>query len=139
MPSIVWISCPVFKRRQKILITSPEGVRLWKIKKGGGTIVQWQVFLKGAVRHFSCLILSRFIIFNFRNYFILFRIALYIALCYHKFMKKSHSKLSKNEPKIIPYKLRFISLFVKEFLKTINRFLIESNSWFGKLTLLIFV
>ena len=31
------------------------------------------------------------------------------------FMKKIHSKLSKNEPKNIPYKLRFIYLFVKGF------------------------
>ena len=30
-------------------------------------------------------------------------------------MKKSRLKLSKNEPKNIPYKLRFISLFVKKF------------------------
>ena len=29
--------------------------------------------------------------------------------------EKSHSKLSKNEPKNIPHKLRFISLFVKGF------------------------
>ena len=36
-------------------------------------------------------------------------------MLYHNFMKKSHSKLSKNEPKNIPYKLRFISLFVKGF------------------------
>ena len=33
----------------------------------------------------------------------------------HDFMKKIHSKLSKYEPKNIPYKLRFISLFVKGF------------------------
>ena len=45
----------------------------------------------------------------------LFKIVLYVALCYHSFMKKSHSKLSKNEPKTIPYKLRFISFFVKGF------------------------
>ena len=29
-------------------------------------------------------------------------------------MKKSHSKLSKNEPNNIPYKLRLISPFAKE-------------------------
>ena len=37
-------------------------------------------------------------------------------VCYHNsFMKKSHLKLSKNEPENIPYKLRFISLYVKGF------------------------
>ena len=78
-------------------------------------MVQGQIFLKGGDLHFLYLIFSRFIIFKFRNYFILCKIALYVALCYHNFMKKSHLKLSKNEPKNIPYKLRFISLFVKGF------------------------
>ena len=105
----------LFKERQQILITSLGGVGLWKIKKGSGTIVQGQVFLKGRGWHFSYLILSRFIVFKFRSYFILCKIALYFALCHHNFKKKSHSKLSKNEPKNIPYKLRFISLFVKGF------------------------
>ena len=36
-------------------------------------------------------------------------------MLYHNFMKKSHSNLSKYEPKNIPCKLRFISLFVKGF------------------------
>ena len=75
---------------------------------------QGQVFVKGGSWHFSYLIFSRFIIFKFRNYFILCKIVLYVALCYHNFMKKSHSKLSKNEPNNIPYKLRLISPFVKE-------------------------
>ena len=78
-------------------------------------MVQGQVFFKGGDWNFSYLIFSKFIIFKFRNYFILCKIALYVALCYHNFMNKSHSKLSKNEPKNIPYKLRFISLFVKGF------------------------
>ena len=78
-------------------------------------MVQGQVFLKGGGWHFSYLILSRFIIFKFRNYFILCKTVLYVALCYHNFTKKSHSKLSKNKPKNIPYKLRFISLFAKGF------------------------
>ena len=30
-------------------------------------------------------------------------------------MKKGHLKLCKNEPENIPYKLRFVSLFVKGF------------------------
>ena len=111
---------PLLKGRQKILITSPGEVVLWKIKKGGGTIVQGQFFLKGGGWHFSYLVLSRFIIFKFRNYFILCKIASYIALCYHNFTKKSHSKLSKNECKNIPCKLRFISLFVKGFKRLLN-------------------
>ena len=77
-------------------------------------MVQEQVFLKGGGWHFSYLIFSRLIIFKFRNYFILCNIALCVML-YHNFIKKSHSKLFKNEPKNIPYKLRFISLFVKKF------------------------
>ena len=36
-------------------------------------------------------------------------------MLYHNFMKKHHLKLSKNEPKNIPYRLRFISLFLKGF------------------------
>ena len=34
--------------------------------------------------------------------------------CHHDFMKKSHFKLSKNEPKCIP-KLREPDIFVKDF------------------------
>ena len=127
---------PPFKGEQQILITSPVGA--WggggmnseKLKKGCGSMVQCQgqVFLKGGGQYFSYLIFSRFIIFKFRNYFILCKIVLYVALCYHDFMKKSHSKLSKNEPKNIPYKLRFISLFVKGFKRLKIEFLIESNS-----------
>ena len=66
-------------------------------------MVQGQVFLKVGGWHFSYLIFLRFIIFKFRYYFIFGKIALwYIALCYHNFMKKSHSKLSKNKPENIP-------------------------------------
>ena len=78
-------------------------------------MVKGQVFFKGGGWDFSYLIFSKFIIFKFRNYFILCKIVLYVALCYHNFMNKSHSKLPNNEPKNIPYKLRFISLFVKGF------------------------
>ena len=74
-------------------------------------MVPEQVFLKGGGWHFPYLLFSRFIIFKFRNYFILCKIALW----YHNFVKKSYSKLSKNESKNISYKLRFISLFVKGF------------------------
>ena len=77
-------------------------------------MVQWQIFLKGGLALFL-FNFSRFIIFKFRNCFILCKIALYVGLCYHDFMKESHLKLSKNEPINIPYKSRFISLFVKEF------------------------
>ena len=78
-------------------------------------MVQGQVFLKAGGWNFSYLSFSRFIIFKFRNYFIFCKTVLYIALCYHNFMKKSHSKLSEDDRKNIPYKLRFISLFVKGF------------------------
>ena len=78
-------------------------------------MVQGQVFLKGGGWPFYYLNFSRFIIFKLRNYLILCKIGLYVALCYHNFTKKSHSKLSKNEPKNILYKLRFVSLFVKGF------------------------
>ena len=44
-------------------------------------MVQGQVFLKGGGWRFSYLIFSRFIIFKFTNYFILYKIALYVALC----------------------------------------------------------
>ena len=65
-------------------------------------MVQGQVFFKGGGWDFSYLIFSKFIIFKFRSYFILCKVALYVALCCHNFMNKSHSKLSKNEPKNIP-------------------------------------
>ena len=76
---------------------------IWKIKKRGGSMVQGQVFLKGRCWHFSYLFFSRFIIFTFRNYFTLCKIELYIwrkiiFFCYHNFMKKGPSKLSKTEP-----------------------------------------
>ena len=68
-------------------------------------MLQGQVFLKEGGLHSFYFIFSSFIIFKFRNFFALCKIALYVGLCYHKFMKKSHSKLPKNEPKNIPYKL----------------------------------
>ena len=73
---------PLFKGVQLILITSPRGGGdSEKLKKEGGSMVQWQVFLKGGDWYFY-LIFSRFIIFKSRNYFILScKIAWYIALC----------------------------------------------------------
>ena len=71
-------------------------------------MVQGQVFLKGGW-HFSYLIFFRFIIFTFRNYFSCLPFAkLCYAFeeknffCHHNFMKKIHSKLSKNKPENIP-------------------------------------
>ena len=64
-------------------------------------MVQGQVFLKGGGWRFFYLIFSRFIIFTFRNYFTLCKIVLYFEehfFCQHNLMKKSHSKLPKNEP-----------------------------------------
>ena len=65
-----------------------ETFHSWKTKKGGGGMVQGQVFLKEGVgwgggrgvrtRHFSYLIFSRFILFTFTNSFTLCKIVLYI-------------------------------------------------------------
>ena len=73
---------PLVKEGQLILITSPGGEgNSEKSKKGGGSMVQGQFFLKGWGWYFY-LIFSRFIIFKSRNYFILScKIALYVALC----------------------------------------------------------
>ena len=85
------------------------------MKKVGGSIGQRQVFLKEGGWHCSNLMLSRFIIFTFRNYFTLYKIVwciyrlfwLFVLFCYcviifffchHNFMKEGNSKLSKNEP-----------------------------------------
>ena len=72
-------------------------------------MVQGQVFLKegGGADTFSYLIFSKFINFTFRNYFTLCKIVLFILgknifFYHHNFMKKGHSKLSKNEPENIP-------------------------------------
>ena len=62
--------------------------------KGGGSMVQELVFLKGC-RHFLYLIFSRFITLTFRNYFTLCKIVLAsyafeeklgIFFCHHNFM-----------------------------------------------------
>ena len=85
-----------------------------KLEKGSGSMVQGQVLLKVCVWaercggwHFLSLIFSRFIIFTYRNYITLCKIVLCIwretiFFCHHNFMKKGHSKLSKNEPENIP-------------------------------------
>ena len=69
-------------------------------------MVQEQVFLKGGLALFLFNFWS-FIIFVLRNYFTLCEIVLciwrkIIFLYHYNFMKKGHSKLSKNEPEIIP-------------------------------------
>ena len=84
---------------------------IWKIKKREWKYGAGASLLKRGSWHFSYLIFSRFIIFAIRNYFTLCKIVLYIwrrmiFFCHHNFMKKGHSKLSKNEPEDIPYKLR---------------------------------
>ena len=66
-----------------------RGGELWKIKKGMKVWCRVQFFLKGGGWHFSYLIFSRFIIFKFRNFFVLCKIALYVGLCYHNLWKKS--------------------------------------------------
>ena len=79
-------------------------------------MVQRQVFLKGRGMAILLFIFSRFIIFTFRNYFTLSKIVFEekfslslsspfhnFFFCSHNFMKKGHSKLSKNEPENIPW------------------------------------
>ena len=83
-----------FQYRPVIVRTPPlEGGRIWKSRKRG---------VGGGGWHFSYLIFSRFIIFTFRNYFTHSKIVLCIwrkiIFSYHRnFMKKGHSKLSRNE------------------------------------------
>ena len=105
---IVW-TLPFLKGGVKFWLPPPDGGK-YELKKGGGTIVERQAFLKGGWGewgwYFSNLIFSRFIIFTFRNYFSLCKIVLciwrkIIFFCHHNFMKKGHSKLSKNEPENI--------------------------------------
>ena len=97
---------PFLKGGSKFQLPPPQGLDSEKLKKGGIAIVYGQVFLKGGGWHFSYLILPRFIIFKFRNYFTLCKIVLSIwrkinFFCHHNFMKKDHSKFSKNEPENI--------------------------------------
>ena len=78
-----------------------------KVLKVGGSMVQGQVFLKeGGSWHFSYFIFLRLIIFTLRNYFTLCKTLCIwkknFFFCNHNYMKKGHSKLSKNEPEDIP-------------------------------------
>ena len=76
-------------------------------------MVQGLVFVKRGGWHFSYLVFSRFIIFKFRNFFVLCKIALYVGLCYHNFMKKVIRSCLKMNLKISHVNhVRFISLFV---------------------------
>ena len=58
--------------------TGGGGGRSEKLTKGGGSMVQGQKFLKGGGQQFSYLILPRFIIFTFKNYFTLCKTVLCI-------------------------------------------------------------
>ena len=88
----------------------PHSGGIWKIKKrrwksGAGASVHIRVGEEG--EYFSNLIFSRFVIFIFRNYFKLCKTVSWIwrkiiFFCHHNFMKKSYSRLSKNEPEHIP-------------------------------------
>ena len=86
---------------------------IWKIKKGGGDMVQGQVFLKGGTVTFP--------IWFFQDLsFLPLEITLPLAkfcyaylkkknffFCHHNFMQKDHSKLSKMNMKMkMPHKLR---------------------------------
>ena len=97
-------NCTFFlKERGRKYWLPPLKGRIWKIKKkADGSMVQGQAFLKEGWGswHFSFLVFTRFIIFTFRNYFTLCKIILCILkktfFCHSNFMKKGHSKLSKN-------------------------------------------
>ena len=72
-------------------------------------MVQGQVFLKGKGRA-GTFPISRFIVFTFRNNFFVCKVVLCILrkivfYYHHNFIKKGHSKLSKNEPEM-PHKLK---------------------------------
>ena len=92
------------------MITSPGegGSEIWKIKEGGGSMVQGKVFLKGGEAGASTfpiwlyqglsflhleitLPLESCVMHLKKNYF----------FCHHNFMKKIHPKLTKNEPENI--------------------------------------
>ena len=103
------VQTPLFKGGEVSFDYLPcRSGKIWKIKKRGWKNHAGAGFLKrGGGWHFSCLIFSKFIIFTFRNYFNLCKIVLciwrkIIFFCHHNFMKKGHSKLSKNEPENIP-------------------------------------
>ena len=76
-----------------------------KLRKGGGSMVQGLVLLKKGWGGLT-LFLFNFFIFKFINYFTPCKTALCTRRkffsCHHNFMKKGHSKLSKNEPENIP-------------------------------------
>ena len=106
-----------------------------KLKKGAGSMMQGQILFKGKELgrgegeggegkgerrrergrgrgwHFSSLIFSRFINFNYRNYFTLCKIVLCIFFFHHNFMKKVILSCLKMNLKI-PHKH---DLFVKGF------------------------
>ena len=107
---------PLVKGGQLILITSHGGGgNSEKLKKGGGSMVQGQFFLKGGSWYFY-LIFARFIIFKFRNYFILScKIALYVALCSTITSWKKFIQSCLNMNLKISHIKGFISLFVKGF------------------------
>ena len=107
--NIVRTPSPFLKRGEVNFDYLPWSGESEKLEKRDGSIEHGQVLLKKAWGgwHFSYLIFSRFIIFTFRNYFTLCKIVLciwrkIIFFCHHNFMKKGHSKLSKNEPENIP-------------------------------------
>ena len=63
-------------------------------------MVQGQVLLKGG--RASTFSISRFIIFTFFTKLCYAIEKKLFFFCHHSFMRKSHSKLSKNEPENIP-------------------------------------
>ena len=95
----------LFKGGSKFWLPPPEGGDPKNFKKGWKYGVG-EGLLKRGGWHFFYIIFSKFIIFTFTNYFTLCKVMLciwrkIIFFCHHNFMKKGHSKLSKNEPENI--------------------------------------
>ena len=100
-----------FKGWEWILITSLGGRGIWNIKKrewkygaGAGLLKRGRRRVGMALLLFDFFKVYHFyIFFTFRKYFTLCKVVLYIwrkgiLFCQHTFLKKNHSKLSKNEP-----------------------------------------
>ena len=73
-----------------MLITSLRRGQSEKLKKGGGNMVQGQIFLKGGEK----------LLYPSQNR--VMPLKKNIFFCHHNCMELGHSKLSRNEPEDIP-------------------------------------
>ena len=74
-----------------MLITSLRRGQSEKLKKGGGNMVQGQIFLKGGGEKLLYPLQNRVMPLKKNIFF-----------CHHNCMEVGHSKLSRNEPEDIP-------------------------------------